>query len=49
MLSILNNNSVDEEIKEKYIAFLSSTIADITKVDNQSLWKVLIANGIVNM
>lgn len=49
VLSILNNNSVDEEIKEKYIAFLNSTIADITKVDNQSLWKVLLANGIVKM
>nr|MBP3598823.1 hypothetical protein [Eubacterium sp.] len=48
-LSILNNSSVDEEIKEKYIAFLSSTIDDITKVDNQSLWKVLIVNGIVKM
>lgn len=49
VLSILNNNSVDKEIKEKYIAFLSSAIADITKVDNQSLWKVLIVNRIVKM
>lgn len=49
VLSILNNNSVDKEIKEKYIAFLSSAIADITKVYNQSLWKVLIVNRIVKM
>lgn len=49
VLSILNNNSVDKEIKEKYMAFLSSAIADITKVDNQSLWKVLIVNRIVKM
>ena len=49
VLSILNNNSVDEEIKEKYIAFMSSTIDDITKVDNQSLWKVMITIGRVEM
>lgn len=49
VLSILNNNSVNEEIKEKYIASLHSTIDDITRVDNQGLWKILMASGIVKM
>lgn len=48
-LDILNNNSVDDEIKEQYIALLNATIVDITKVNNQGLWKLLIVNRIVKM
>lgn len=46
-LDILNNNSVDNDIKEQYIALLNATIMDITNVNNQELWKLLIVNGII--
>lgn len=49
VLYILNNNSVDDDIKEQYIALLNTKIVDITSVSNQELWSLLIVNGIIKM
>lgn len=48
-ITILNSDSIEDDIKEQYIGLLHTTITDITKISGQELWRILIARRIVAM
>ena len=49
VLAILNNTSVEEDIKKQYISRLKTLIYDITKVEDVELWKLLYGKQIVEI
>lgn len=46
-IEFINNQAVDEDIKEKYVSFLTTVISDISVIENKKLWPQMLAEGIV--
>ncbi|MEG2013483.1 MAG: hypothetical protein RR063_09825 [Anaerovoracaceae bacterium] len=47
-ISLLNNSDVEEGSKKRYIPLLSTTICDVTQVDETNLWPVLMSHGLLS-
>ena len=46
-IQILNNDSIDSSVKEKYISYSSRIIAELASIADKTLWRPLVANGLI--
>ncbi len=46
-ISVLNNENIDSAYKTQYIQFLNTTIQDISKITEPSLWPPMLSEGII--
>lgn len=46
-LDIINNKQIEDDIKEKYINLLGTSISDISKVNDTKLWEIMITREVI--